>query len=561
MLAPLETAVVARAIPKRPYISFKAFFLLWAEFQGWKVPAFHETICDWLENRGPEGVLQVFRGGSKSTILGVYQSWRFREDYRHRIIDRSADDSTASKLTADTEHILRMHPLCRGLLPNQTGAKRFSVIGNPDKRNASLTAYGILSNATSSRADEIINDDVEVPGNITPDKRITLLQRLQEEIHIIVPGGKILYVGTPHTHDSIYDDKIKNGYDSLTIPLFSRYIRHEAIGGRAEFHFDFDESDLYVMIGIGRGARVLDPHEYELQLTPGSKGGYVRLYERPTEGTVIDIAAGNVWAERFTREEIGRKRKECRTLNAWDSQYRLIAKPVHEVRLDPDRLLVYASKPEIRCANNAIAMMLEEHIQLTGARACWDCSLGKADSDDSAFAVMFQTETGHMYWQVLDVLMGEVFEQCAAIVDRVIEYQLPSVTIKTKGVGGFLPAVLRRVLKERGVQCGVAEMDEKENKANRILKAFEPALSGQFLHVHESVFENLAPQMREWIPSKMNQPDDLLDAGEGCISMLPVKIGKVVKDIGAGNIPQAQPRQEWRQFGGTYEVKVDYNGR
>lgn len=548
-------------IPRRDYVSFRAFFVVWAEFQHWEVPAFHLRMCDWLEHRGPEGVLEVFRGAAKSTILAIYQAWRYRYDRTHRIIDRSADDATAGKLTADTEHVLRMHPLCRAtrdhpmpFLPNKVGTKRFSVIGNPDKRNASLTAYGVLSNATSSRADEIINDDVEVPSNITPDKRATLLQRLQEEIHIIVPGGRILYVGTPHTHDSIYDDKRKNGYDALIIPMFSHYVRHEVISGRTEYAFDFpaaDENELYVMIGIGRGAKVLGPQEYELTRT--DRGGHIRTYQTYAEGTTIDIAAGNVWPQRFDRAEIARKRKECRTFNAWDSQYQLIAKPVHEVRLDPERLIVYDGRPEIRMANESIAMMLDG-ISLTGCRVCWDCSKGNKDSDDSAFAVIFQDEWGHMYWHILDILPGEVFEQANAVADRVVEYQIPSVGIKITGLGGFLPPILRKTFAERGIQCGVLDIPEKENKTNRILNAFEPALSGQFLHVHSSVYEALAPQMRDWIPSKINQPDDLLDAGEGCINSLPVKIGKVVK-LAA----ETQPRKEWRRFADSkYEVKVEY---
>jgi hypothetical protein len=67
--------------------------------------------------------------------------------------------------------------------------------------------------------------------------------------------------------------------------------------------------------------------------------------------TVIDFYADCAWPERFTREEMELRRKECRTINEWDSQYQLHSKPVGDVRLDPDRIREYNIQPQIRYAN------------------------------------------------------------------------------------------------------------------------------------------------------------------------------------------------------------------
>lgn len=532
---------------KKQHISFPAFFIKWAEIQGWDVPDFHLIICAWLERRGRRAVLRVFRGASKSTIFALYQAWRLLENPKTRFIDRGSDDDTALKLSSDTKNVLMKHPFCAGLIKGKLGAEKFNVIGNPDARNASVTAYGILSNATSSRADEICNDDTEVPKNIkTVDSRATLRQRLSEEAHILVPGGKILYIGTPHTHDSIYDEKIKDGYEELTIPLFKHNARHEADGRRTEFAFDFpvdEPEDFYAMAG----REVLHPYDYELE------AGAVRFSKAPDEGTIIDLYAGNVWGKRFTREEIAFKRRECRTQNEWDSQYLLKARPIHEIRLNPDRLVVYMGEVDIRAANGEAALSIENN-KMVNARACWDCSLGQKDSDASAFAVMFQDNAGHLFWHVLDVLLGDVYEQCRKIRERVIEYQIPSITVKTRGIGGFLPTILRKEFKEHGIRCGVVEEVEVKNKADRILSAYEPPLSGRFLHVHKAVLDGgLDVQMRDWIPMNTAQPDDLLDAGSGCILNLPVRIGKVVKEA------DAVPFKEWRPGQGSFEVQVELN--
>ena len=523
--------------------------------QGWNVPDFHLTICDWLEKRGRRAVLKVFRGGAKSTILAVYQAWKLRDTFGYRFLDRSADDGTAIKLSADTKHVIERHPLCKGMLKGKKGVERFSVEHHPDIRNASVTAYGIMSNATSSRADEIINDDTEVPKNIqTPDARRMLRERLSDETHIIVPGGKILYVGTDHTHNSIYDEKIKDGYESLIIPLFGSSMRVTSDGRTTVFKLNStvkDKEELYVMIGIGRYARVLETWQYEIE--PEDNGTVVKLHKAVKEGNIIDFATHNVWPERFNRAEILFRRQECKTLNAWDSQYMLQARPVHEIRLNPEYLVVYSEIPEIRFANGAVSMSLGSQL-LTGCRAVWDCSLGKADSDDSAFVVMFQDMRGHLYWHILDVLKGDPFDQCRKVAERVVELQIPGVTVLTRGVGGFLPAILRRVFVEQRVQCAVKEKVEKQNKSDKILGAFEPALTAGILHAHKSVLENgLAEQMRDWIPGKQNQPDDFLDAGSESIIEMPVKIGRVVKVEGP-----LRERQEWRQYSGTYEVQVSF---
>jgi hypothetical protein len=95
------------------------------------------------------------------------------------------------------------------MLPDGIGTiEQWWVNGALDMRNASMFAKGILSNVTGARANECQNDDVEVPGNIqTPEAREKLRYRLSEQTHILIPGGRKLFIGTPHTHDSLYDEK------------------------------------------------------------------------------------------------------------------------------------------------------------------------------------------------------------------------------------------------------------------------------------------------------------------------------------------------------------------
>ncbi len=538
-------------------VSFLTFFMMWARVQGWAVPLLHVRICTWLETcTDPERVLMVFRGAAKSTIYAVYKAWKLYRNRAHRSLVWSADNDTAGMLTADTINVLRNHPLCIGMLPRKPGAKRFSVLGSRDARNPSMRAVGVTSNATGARADDVDFDDIEVPGNIeTPEARLKLRQRISESTHIAVPGAQKTFIGTPHTHDSIYPERIKTGASTLIIPLFAHATRYKETASKTRYPIKFvpAEDGLYVVVGIHEHARVLvEGIDYQVD-----RGEVV--FAKPP-GAVLDIYSGSAWPDRFNRAEIALRRKETRTLNAWDSQYMLEAKPIEEIRLDPERITPYAVEAVIRKANGTVAMFLGG-VQIAMASVRWDPSGGKLNSDVSAVAVVLQDLIGRRYLHRMKGLTGEVAEfddsgkvitggQVWQLCDLVEELNLPRVVVETNGIGAFAPAVLKAALKQRRLRCGVAVEQAVANKNRRILEAWEPLLeSGGQLWAHVSVLRGpLWDQMKEWIPTAPNQKDDYLDAGAGALTDTPERVGQIV-----GN-PNITARDDWRHSAGEHEV-------
>lgn len=528
-------------------ISFLTFFLIWAKLQGWAVPLLHVRICQWLDTCDARvRVLMVFRGAAKSTIYAVWKAYKLYKSSSHRSLIYAADDKLAGKLTRDTLAVLRRHPLCAGMLPSKPGALSFWVNGSTDARNPSMEAVGVNSNATGARADDADFDDVEVPKNIkTPDARLNLRQKIEESTHILVPGWQKTFVGTPHTHDSIYTEQIAGGAAALRIPLFEHVVRYTETGTRTRYRFDFVPSDdgLYVMAGIYKFARMLvEGRDFRVKKNE-------IIFDTPPE-VVIDICADCAWPERFTREEIALKRQETRTLNAWDSQYQLEAKPVSEVRLDPEHIIPYNCQPIIRQSNNEVGMWLGE-TRIVGAAAYWDCSLGKVKSDASAFTLMLTDDKGNLYWHCAEGLTGALDEQCRRVRELVIKHQIPRVAVETNGPGGFVPAILRKHL--AGTGCAVAEQFSISNKQTRILDAIEPALSSRFLWAHVNVLEGpVWDQMKDFNPALRDQPDDYLDSAAGAIASTPVRIGKIVGK------PTVTPREDWRPSGGVHEVTLEF---
>lgn len=494
----------------------------------------------------------VFRGAAKSTILAVYNAWRYYLDPTYRVLHQGDQDSTAYKTSRDTRRVLQKHPLTKHLAEIRGEVKFWWTTGSNDERNPSMQAAGITSNVTSSRADEVQNDDVEVPRNITtPELREKMRHRLDEQTFILVPGGRKLFIGTPHTHDSIYEEKIRGGADVLKIPLFSVEHRIEETATGCQFRVPFEPE--YVFAGIGEYARILTAgRDYKW------KAGHIVFSEAP--GQVIDCYAGCVWPERFVRGDLLNRRKETRTLNAWDSQYQLHSKPIGDVRLDPNKIIPYDIEPTIRTANGETAMHLGT-VRIVGATCRWDVSTGKVKADASALSVVLTDEMGRLYWHRAVGLVGEIAEfnenteaitggQVMQIREIVTALHLPRVVVEVNGPGAFAPVFLRRALK--GTGCGVADEWSSVNKNKRILDAFEPPMSAGILWAHTSVLDGpVWDQMIQFNPSTTNQPDDYLDSGAGAITDTPMRIGKSVRNL------TGEPRKHVFPGEGTFDVTFE----
>lgn len=540
-------------------VTFLTFFVVWARLQGWKVPLLHVRICQWLDScKARVRVLMVFRGAAKSTIYAVWKAYKLYKNRANRSLIYAADDKLAGKLTRDTLSVLRRHPLCVGMLPpGRPGAMSFWVEGAEDARNPSMEAVGINSNATGSRADDADFDDIEVPKNIKKaESRLNLRQKIEDTTHILVPGGQKTYIGTPHTHDSIYKEQIEGGADLLKIPLFEHVVRYEQTSTRTRYAFSHPVGDdgLYVMAGIGKFARMMvEGIDYRRD----AQG--VQFNEPP--GVVIDICSMCVWPERFTRDEIELKRKETRTLNAWDSQYQLESKPISETRLDPERIIPYDVEPVIKHANKVASMWLGS-ARVAGMALRWDPSSAKINSDVSALALLLQDDFGRRYLHRVAALTGEIAEfapdgqriiggQVWQICDLIEQFHVPRVVIETNGAGTFAPAMLKAALKQRRITgCGVGEEHAIANKNKRILEAFEPVMSASMLWAHVDVLNGpFWDQMKDWNPETQNQADDYLDASAAAITETPERIK--VRVSGATDIPA---REHWRPDATVYEA-------
>ena len=545
-------------------VSFAAFFLIYAEAMNWEVPDFHLDVCDFLEDYGPLGLLMMPRGHGKSTMLDIYNAWMLFIDRNRLILHQGATDSDAAKCSRGTQQVIEKHPLCQvfGMFKERGELQKWWVNGCDDVRHGSLHARGVLSNVTGARANDIQNDDVEMPANITTaEAREKLRYRLSEQTHILIPGGRKLFIGTPHTHDSIYTQIQKQGAKCMILRMFEKEKRFENV---VECLVDF--KPIYIFSGISTTARLLKEKEDYLVRSNGNTWTIIF-----TEcHYLIDVYNESLWPERFTYVEMEKRRKECRTLNEWDSQYQMHAKPVGEVRLDPEKMIPYDCEPVLKRANGRYIMMIGDR-QIVGITFRWDPSSGKLKSDISSTALVLHDDFGVKYWHRSVALTGEVVihdaqgniigGQVWQLCDLIEQFNIPSVTIETNGIGNFAPAALKGALKARRIRCGVKEEHSVGNKNKRILEALEGPLMSGLLWVHTSVIdtpeegENSSRQyknMRMFNPATNNQPDDDLDSLAGAITDSPERVGKIHNGIEPNESPN------WRTDGGVTDAALDF---
>ena len=545
-------------------VSFAAFFLIYAEAMNWEVPDFHLDVCDFLEDYGPLGLLMMPRGHGKSTMLDIYNAWKLFRNRQHLILHQGATDGDASKCSRGTQQVIEKHPLCQlfGVFKERGELQKWWVSGSEDVRHGSLHARGVLSNVTGARAHEIQNDDVEMPANIgTPEAREKLRYRLSEQTHILIPGGQKLFVGTPHTHDSLYTQIQKLGAKCMILRMFEKEKRFE---NTVECLVDF--KPIYVFSGISNTARLLKEKEDYLVRFNGNTWSIIF-----TEAHyLIDVYSESLWPERFTHTEMEKRRKECRTLNEWDSQYQMHAKPIGDVRLDPDKMIPYDCEPELKRANGQYYMMLGER-RIVGISCRWDPSSGKIKSDVSAVSLVLHDDLGNKYWHRSIQLKGDVVThnpngeitggQVWQLCDLIEKFHIPKLVIETNGIGNFAPAALKGTLKKRKIRCGITEHHSIGSKNKRILESLEGPLISGLIWVHVSVIdtpeegENSSvqyKQMRMFNPAITDQEDDYLDSFAGAVVDQPERVGKIHRQNEVVEGPN------WRSESGVHEATLDF---
>ena len=184
----------------------------WNKLIGFQTPPHHQKIMKFLvdvfNDEPRRGLLNAFRHSGKSTVVGVFAACVLYNNPNTRILILSAESGLASRMVSHIKNILENHPWCCDIVPDvkkEWGSHKITIKRPVGIREPSVICQGITGNITGMRSDLIICDDVEVPNTCdTYQKRMKLRERLRELDFILSPKGAMIYIGTPHTKDTIY---------------------------------------------------------------------------------------------------------------------------------------------------------------------------------------------------------------------------------------------------------------------------------------------------------------------------------------------------------------------
>jgi hypothetical protein len=209
---------------------FKLFLqALWGQLDLPSPTRAQYAIADYLQH-GPKRLqIQAFRGVGKSWITGAFVLWTLFNDAEKKIMIISASKERADNMSIFLQKLIIETPWLVHLRPKSDDSRwsRISFDVNCSPHQApSVKSVGITGQLTGSRADLMILDDIEVPGNsMTEMMREKLLQLCTEAESILTPkrDSRIMYLGTPQTTFTIYRKLAERNYRPFVWP--ARYPR------------------------------------------------------------------------------------------------------------------------------------------------------------------------------------------------------------------------------------------------------------------------------------------------------------------------------------------------
>lgn len=169
---------------------------------------------------GPKlSMVQAQRSQAKTTIAACFAVWTLIQNPKARVLIVSAGGTQASDISI---LIVRMIQNMEGLeclrpdksAGDRTSTEQFDVhysLKGIDK-SPSVACIGVGGNLQGKRADLLLADDVESSKNSLTMLMREQLENITRDFVSICTNGRILYLGTPQTMDSIYNRLPGRGY-------------------------------------------------------------------------------------------------------------------------------------------------------------------------------------------------------------------------------------------------------------------------------------------------------------------------------------------------------------
>ena len=222
------------------YSDFEPFLIdCMEDLMGFTCTEIQVDIGRFLQHGPQYLMIQAQRSQAKSSIVAIYSVWCLIHDPKYRILILSAGADVASEIANWVIQIIMNWDILVCLRPDRQHGDRASVKAfdvhwqlKGTEKSPSVACIGITANMQGRRSDLLVADDIESTKNgLTEIQRAALLER-SKDFTSICQNGRIAYLGTPQTTESIYNSLPGRGYTVRIWP--GRYPTHEQLSNYGE---------------------------------------------------------------------------------------------------------------------------------------------------------------------------------------------------------------------------------------------------------------------------------------------------------------------------------------
>lgn len=163
---------------------------------------------------GPQYLMvQAQRSQAKTTIAAAFAVWYLIHNPAGRVLVMSAGGDQAGDISTLIVRIIVNMDVLSCMRPDKAAGDRTSTTDGFDihhslkgiDKSASVDCIGIDANLQGRRADLLIPDDIESSKNSATATQRAKLLHLTKDFTSINTSGRILWLGTPQTQESIYN--------------------------------------------------------------------------------------------------------------------------------------------------------------------------------------------------------------------------------------------------------------------------------------------------------------------------------------------------------------------
>lgn len=548
------------------YADFVDFLRDGMAFLGFSASEIQEDIARFMVD-GPASIMvQAQRGQAKTTIAALYVVWSLIHAPHLRCLVVSAGGTQANEISTLIVRVIQTWDILECMRPDSNNGDRTSVehfdvhysLKGIDK-SPSVACVGITANLQGKRADILLADDVESAKNsLTAVMRGQLLHLTRDFTSICMGRdgrpGRIIWLGTPQSTDSIYNTLPSRGVAIRIWP--GRYPTPQEIDNYGEYLAPLlvrrmqAHPELQTGGGLaGDKGQPIDPSymgEAVLQRKLLDQGEAYFQLQHMLDTRLSDAMRYPLKPERLVFMRLdgsGRVPMEVIPGNTRDALVDFSV-GTHRFRM-----------------TQPVAGSTTQTTKVTGMHMYIDPAGGGQNADETGYAVSGAANGNIFLFAVGGVPGGYELNKLEALAETAARWKVNTVTIeKNMGYGAFREVFLP-VLKRLHPQCAVEDDLVTGQKERRIQQTLEPIVGRGSLVINEDCVSDDWRMAQRYGPSvaltysfffqfaKLTLErgallhDDRLDAVEGTCRYWQVQLGQ-----DQGSIRKKYEEDLWKQM-------------